>query len=283
MYAKTISPRLGDAKAAGADEGGVISRRPYIVNGTHVQIGSLDDGTPVFMDRLAHEAGGALVINRVKAHTSFHGTIESGLAKMCVVGLGKRHGAEIIHRTAVDGLRHLLAPMARVMIASGKILGGLAILEDAREQTADLVGLPPEEIGAAGEARLLERSKALMARLPFHQIDVLVVDELGKNISGTGMDTNVIGRLPIPGQPPGNPVPPSPPPAGGPGPHAGGWGNPVSPRPRPREGLALKQGYGETRFPPYPPPAWEGLGGLRPPRKYVHPVGVRREPHGRLD
>jgi len=167
-----------------------------------VQVGSLDDGTPVFMDRLAHEADGVLVINRVKAHTSFHGTIESGLAKMCVVGLGKRHGAEIIHRTAVEGLRHLLAPMARVMIASGKILGGLAILEDAREQTADLVGLPPEEIGAAGEARLLERSKALMARLPFHQIDVLVVDELGKNISGTGMDTNVIGRLPIPGQPP---------------------------------------------------------------------------------
>ncbi len=170
------------------------------------QIGSLDDGTPVFMDRLAYEADGVLVINRVKAHTSFHGTIESGLAKMCVVGLGKRHGAEIIHRTAVDGLKHLLAPMARVMIASGKILGGLAILEDAREQTADLVALPPQEIGAEGEARLLERSKALMAHLPFHQIDVLVVDELGKNISGTGMDTNVIGRLPLPGQPP----PPSP-------------------------------------------------------------------------
>ncbi|MFQ3664252.1 MAG: lactate racemase domain-containing protein [Chloroflexaceae bacterium] len=167
-----------------------------------VQIGSLGDGTPVFMDRLAYEADGVLVINRVKAHTSFQGTIESGLAKMCVVGLGKRHGAEIIHRTAVDGLRHLLAPMARMVIATGKILGGLAILEDAREQTAAVVALPPEEIGADGEARLLQRSKALMARLPFHQIDVLVVDELGKNISGTGMDTNVIGRLPIPGQPP---------------------------------------------------------------------------------
>jgi len=167
-----------------------------------VQVGSLGDGTPVFMDRLAHEADGVLVINRVKAHTSFQGTIESGLAKMCVVGLGKRHGAEIIHRTAVDGLKHLLAPMARVMIATGKILAGLAILEDAREQTVEVVALPPEEIGADGEANLLQRSKALMARLPFHQIDVLVVDEIGKNISGTGMDTNVIGRLPIPGQPP---------------------------------------------------------------------------------
>lgn len=167
-----------------------------------VQVGSIADGTPVFMDRLAYEAEGVLVINRVKAHTSFDGAIESGLAKMCTVGLGKRQGAETMHRTAVYGLKHQLVPMARVMLATGKILGGLAILEDAREQTAELAALPPEEIGGAGEARLLVRSKELMARLPFHQIDVLVVDELGKNISGTGMDTNVIGRLPIPGAPP---------------------------------------------------------------------------------
>ena len=92
--------------------------------------------------------------------------------------------------------------MARLIVAQGKVLGGLAIIEDAREQTAALVALPPEAIGGAGEARLLARSKALMARLPFEQIDVLVVDELGKNISGTGMDTKVIGRLPIPGEPP---------------------------------------------------------------------------------
>ncbi|NWF79708.1 MAG: DUF2088 domain-containing protein [Chloroflexi bacterium] len=167
-----------------------------------VQVGSIADGTPVYMDRIAYEADGVLVINRVKAHTSFDGPIESGLAKMCTVGLGKRQGAETIHRTAVYGLKHQLVPMARVMIATGKILGGLAIIEDAREQTTDLVGLPPAEIGGAGEAALLARSKQLMARLPFHQIDVLVVDELGKNISGTGMDTNVIGRLPIPGEPP---------------------------------------------------------------------------------
>lgn len=167
-----------------------------------VQIGALADGTPVYMDRLAFESDGVLVINRIKAHTSFHGAIESGLAKMCVVGLGKRQGAEIIHRTAVYGLKYQLAPMARVMVATGKILGGLAILEDAREQTADLVAVPPDEIGGAGEAALLVRSKMMMARLPFHQIDVLVVDELGKNISGTGMDTNVIGRLSIPGEPP---------------------------------------------------------------------------------
>jgi hypothetical protein len=167
-----------------------------------VQVGSIADGTPVYMDRHAAEADGVLVINRVKAHTSFHGEIESGLAKMCAVGLGKRQGAETVHRTAVYGLKEQMTPMARVVVERGRVLGGLAIIEDAREQTAELAGLRPEEIGGPGEARLLERSKALMARLPFHQIDVLVVDELGKNISGTGMDTNVIGRMPLPGEPP---------------------------------------------------------------------------------
>ena len=166
------------------------------------QVGSIADGTPVYMDKFAAEADGVLVINRVKAHTSFHGEIESGLAKMCAVGLGKRQGAETVHRTAVYGLKQQMVPMARVVVERGKVLAGLAIIEDAREQTAELVALPPAEIGGPGEARLLERSKLLMARLPFHQIDVLVVDELGKNISGTGMDTNVIGRMPLPGEPP---------------------------------------------------------------------------------
>jgi hypothetical protein len=167
-----------------------------------VQVGSTADGTPVYMDRFAAEADGVLAINRVKAHTSFDGPIESGLAKMCAVGLGKRQGAETVHRAAVYGLKYQMVPMARVVVERGKLLAGLAIIEDAREQTAELVALPPAEIGGPGEARLLERSKELMARLPFQQIDVLVVDELGKNISGTGMDTNVIGRLPIPGEPP---------------------------------------------------------------------------------
>jgi hypothetical protein len=167
-----------------------------------VQVGSIADGTPVYMDKFAAEADGVLVINRVKTHTSFDGPIESGLAKMCAVGLGKRQGAETVHRTAVYGLKQQMVPMARVVVEQGKVLAGIAIIEDAREHTTELVALPPEEIGGAGEAQLLERSKILMARLPFHQIDVLVVDQLGKNISGTGMDTNIIGRLPIPGEPP---------------------------------------------------------------------------------
>jgi hypothetical protein len=167
-----------------------------------VELGRIADGTPVFMDRFAYEADGVLAINRIKAHTSFQGPIESGLAKICAVGLGKRPGAETAHRTGVYGLKYQVVPMARMVIERGKVLGGLAIIEDAREHTADIVGLPPAAIGAAGETALLERSKQLMARLPFERLDVLVVDEIGKNVSGTGMDTNVIGRLPIPGEPP---------------------------------------------------------------------------------
>lgn len=167
-----------------------------------VQVGSIADGTPVYMDKYAAEADGVLVINRVKTHTSFDGPVESGLAKMCAVGLGKRQGAETVHRTAVYGLKQQMVPMGRVIVERGKVLGGLAIIEDALEQTAELVALPPDQIGREGEARLLTRSKAIMARLPFERMDVLVVDELGKNISGTGMDTNIIGRLPIPGEPP---------------------------------------------------------------------------------
>lgn len=166
-----------------------------------VELGQLDDGTPVYLDRYAAAADGVLVVNRIKPHTSFKADIESGLAKMCAVGLGKRLGAEMVHRRGVVGLRTLLVPMARMVIARGNVLAGLALLEDAREQTAAIVALPPAEIGGAGEALLLERSKVFMARLPFDQLDVLVVDEIGKNISGTGMDTNVIGRLRIPGEP----------------------------------------------------------------------------------
>jgi hypothetical protein len=102
----------------------------------------------------------------------------------------------------VYGLKEQIVPMARMIVERGRVLAGLAILEDARDQTAAIVALPPNEIGGAGEAELLLQSKKMMARLPFDRLDVLVVDRIGKNISGTGMDTNVIGRLPIPGEPP---------------------------------------------------------------------------------
>lgn len=164
-----------------------------------VELGRVEQ-VPVYMDRYAAEADGVLVINRIKPHTSFKADVESGLAKMCAVGLGKREGAEAVHSRGVHGLRVQIVPMARMVVERGRVLAGLAILEDTHEQTADLVALPPEEIGNAGEIALMERSRDLIARLPFDQLDVLIVDEMGKNISGTGMDTNVIGRLRIPGE-----------------------------------------------------------------------------------
>lgn len=165
-----------------------------------VELGTLCDGSPVWIDRYAAEADGILAVNRIKSHTSFKADIESGLAKMCAVGLGKRQGAEAVHSRGVAGLRERTVPMARLVVEQANVLAGLAILEDAYEQTADIVALPPHDIGGAGEAMLLQRSKEMMARLPFDQLDVLVVDEIGKNISGTGMDTNVIGRLRIEGE-----------------------------------------------------------------------------------
>jgi hypothetical protein len=165
-----------------------------------VQLGALEDGTPVYTDRYAAEADAILIINRIKPHTSFKAEIESGLAKMAALGLGNRLGAEMVHSRGVAGLRTQIVPMARVVVERGHVLAGLAILEDATDHTAEIVALPPAEIGGAGEAALLERSRSLLARLPFDQIDVLVVEEIGKNISGTGMDTNVIGRVRIPGE-----------------------------------------------------------------------------------
>lgn len=160
-----------------------------------------DRGPDVFMSRTAIEADGLIICNRVKAHTDFRGPIESGLAKITAIGLGKHQGAKTIHSFGTRGLAHWLPPAARLMVRSANVLCGLAILENAYDQTARIVTVPPEAIGGAGEAALLEEAKGLMASLPFDDVDVLIVDEMGKNISGTGMDTNIIGRMMICGVP----------------------------------------------------------------------------------
>jgi hypothetical protein len=170
-----------------------------------VEVGQTEMGIACHMDRNAHEADAVLVIGRVKPHTDFHGYIESGLAKMITIGLGKRRGAETVHASGPQGLRELVPAIAKVVVGTGKILCGLAILEDAADHTADVVALTADEIGGAGEHALLGRAKQLIGRLPFEQLDVLVVDEIGKNISGCGMDTNVIGRMRIPGESDDNP------------------------------------------------------------------------------
>ncbi len=165
------------------------------------QIGQIPDGPPLFQDVISAAADSTLLVGRVKPHTDFRSHIESGLAKMAVIGLGKQHGAALMHRLGAPGFQRYLEPAARIYEANTNLVGGLAIVENAYDQTAEIVGLIASEIGGPREARLLERAKQLMASLPFPEIDVLVVRQLGKNISGTGMDTNIIGRLMIPRQP----------------------------------------------------------------------------------
>ena len=153
----------------------------------------------VFMDRNAFESDGVILINRIKPHTDFHGRYESGLMKMALIGLGKQEGALAIHRFGVYGLRELIEPGARRVLASGKILGGVALVEDAYHQTMCVKVLKTDEIPDE-EPRLLELARANMPGLPVKTIDVLVIDRMGKDISGVGMDPNITGRIGVNGE-----------------------------------------------------------------------------------
>jgi hypothetical protein len=160
--------------------------------------GNLPHG--IYMDRLAHESDGVLLINRIKPHTDFHGRFESGLAKMAVIGLGKEPAASTMHGFGVPGLRDGVPRAAEHILAAGRIIGGLAIVENAYDETMALEFLGADEV-LAREPALLEIARANMPALPMKALDILIVDALGKNISGTGLDTNVIGRIRIAGQP----------------------------------------------------------------------------------
>jgi len=166
-----------------------------------VSLGTLPENPVVnlYMDRNAYEADAVFVVNRVKAHTCFHGPNESGIAKMLVIGLGKHAQALAVHAHRSPGLRAYVPAVAREVIASGKILGALGIVEDGYENTSILSGVPADQI-LEEDHRLLQISKSMMPRLPFDYADVLVVDFFGKNISGTGMDTNIIGKMAIRGE-----------------------------------------------------------------------------------
>ncbi|HEX4208094.1 MAG TPA: lactate racemase domain-containing protein [Ktedonobacteraceae bacterium] len=158
-------------------------------------LGYLPNGLRVHIDRAAHAADGIIVVNRIKPHTDFSAPIESGLSKMTAIGLGKHAGAITLHSWGVEGLRQQVPAVARFVAAHARILCGLAILENAYDEVAELVVMPPQEIGAQLEQQLSQRAKDLMPRLPWDTLDVLVVDQLGKNISGAGMDPNIIGRM----------------------------------------------------------------------------------------
>lgn len=159
-----------------------------------VRVGVTSLGTPVFMDAHAAKADHIGVVNRVKPHTRLSGDIESGLVKMCMIGLGKREGAATYHR-AIE--RHswmeIVRSVMEVVLAKSAVSFGLAIVQNAREEIARVEALSPAEFLTC-EAELLNEARSLMGRLPSDDIDLLIVDEMGKEISGTGMDAAVTGR-----------------------------------------------------------------------------------------
>ncbi len=162
-------------------------------------LGRTDRGMTVYCDRNAMGADAIVAINRVKKHTDMTAVHESGLIKMLAIGLGKRAQAEAIHAYGAAGLREHLLPVARIVLARAPVRLGIATIENGYEDTAEIHGFEPEEI-EAGERRLLARNKRRLPGLPFDAIDVLIVDRMGKEVSGTGMDTNVLGRVRIAGE-----------------------------------------------------------------------------------
>jgi len=157
-------------------------------------LGRTASGIEARIAETAWRSDGILLVNRIKPHTDYKGPIESGLTKICAIGLGKYDGAREIHRHRfAAGLGPAIRSVTETLLATGKILGGLAILENAYHETARVVGVPVGGLFET-EERLLVEARGLMGRLPLDEIDVLVCDRLGKNISGTGLDTNITGR-----------------------------------------------------------------------------------------
>jgi hypothetical protein len=164
-----------------------------------VELGHLPDGPMVHLDAHAAAADGIIAVNRIKAHTDFTGEVESGLAKIVAIGLGKRLGAEGIHLHGPANLAVWVPKVTERIVETGKVLGGLGIVENAFDRAAKIAFLEPGDIGGTVESALLKEAKDLMATLPFDDLDVAVIDVMGKNFSGCGMDTNVIGRMLIRG------------------------------------------------------------------------------------
>ncbi len=198
-----IFPAMGSHGAATAEgqadvlaHYGIIEQTvgcPVVSQLEVVSLGKTSDGIEAFMDRTAYESDGVMLVGRVKWHTDFEGTIESGLFKMMAIGLGKFAGAQRYHTYAYKlGLEHVIRSVGRQVLQSGKILGGLAILEDAYHNTARIDAVPVE-IMEQREEENLALTKSWMGKVPM-DLNILIIDEIGKNISGAGMDTKVINR-----------------------------------------------------------------------------------------
>jgi hypothetical protein len=157
------------------------------------QIGTTPSGLPVYAAQEALKADGVIAVNRIKQHTDFTGDYESGLVKMLAIGVGKRDGAAAMHTGQCASLREDVPAAAELMIKRLPVLGGIAILENGYHQTAEIVGIPSAEI-LTREKELLRRVRRNAPRLPFEEIDLLIVDWIGKDISGVGFDTHVLAR-----------------------------------------------------------------------------------------
>ena len=165
-----------------------------------VKIGEVAGGIPVYFSRDALEADGIIALNRVKMHTDIiSDTLGSGMLKVLVIGLGKAKGASYIHSLGLYGLRELIPAAAELIIDQAPIIQGVGIIENGYDQTMKIEFINPEDIRTA-EIRLLKESKTVMPSLPVDQIDLLIIQEMGKDISGSGFDTNIIGRLDIYGE-----------------------------------------------------------------------------------
>lgn len=162
-----------------------------------VNIGELPNGLPVYMDKNAYESDKIVVINRVKPHTAFRGPVESGLMKMITIGLGKQKGAEAAHAYSFKYMAEHVPEMAKISLSKAPIIFGLASLENAYDKVAKVIAVPAEDMETA-EPELLKEAKLLMPKIHFDEFDVLIVNELGKDISGDGMDPNITGNFATP-------------------------------------------------------------------------------------
>ena len=159
-----------------------------------VEVGRTSKDLPVYIDKNAANADGIILLNRVKLHTSFRGKYESGLIKMMAIGLAKRKGADMTHFLRYENMAENLVEVGKIALNNLNIICGVASIENGYNEVADVFVLNKDEI-LQEEPKILEKSKRLMPRIYLDDIDVLIVNEIGKNISGTGVDTNIVGRF----------------------------------------------------------------------------------------
>jgi len=159
-----------------------------------IELGKLENDLPVYFNKIAYSFDGLIIINRIKVHTSFKSDIESGLCKMLAVGLGNHKGASLVHSMGVKGLSDYMVKFAEVILQKAPILCGIGILENGYDKIYRLIAANPEDFKKV-DRKLLKECKKILPRLPVSNIDLLIVKEIGKNISGTGMDTNIVGGI----------------------------------------------------------------------------------------